>query len=271
MTGSPEVSATGAGRRGTAFLDTNALMQLSLYWEACRHTKTDLQAQMDHVQFFATVEAACATNTELRTYQLDQPTRTAIRTGLRLFHNMFERKERWDFLTTNLCWAELRQNLFAAQIMERLSRARIPYRLQVKRPLQVFNRHLSPQDVEALGGLLDEFQAELDQKYGIIVTVAERIDGVTSDLIAATAEVIWTHVLMDVMDSYVYGASVLCMSEVLITGDGPLTGVVSQLWQPTSEEWKEVVASIGAKLEEVLGEKRFRLPQPKGIADDFPF
>jgi len=64
------------------------------------------------------------------------------------------------------------------------------------------------------------FFEQLGGNYGISVQTAE--DALTDfRAVAAAAEKIWSMVLLEVMDAFIYSSAVISMADIIITRDSP--------------------------------------------------
>ena len=89
---------------------------------------------------------------------------------------------------------------------------------------------------------------------------------VTVDDVWSTAREVWSRVLIEVMDSYIYAAAIEIEADAFLTSDGSLYEALSQLSNP-SAEWDPLVTS----LKEALGKPTdARLPQPVRPREPLP-
>ena len=82
--------------------------------------------------------------------------------------------------------------------------------------------------------------------YGIdIVEVEQSSAGttVTVEDVWNTARAVWSRVLMDVMDSYIYAAAVEIEADVFMTSDGSLLEALANLRNP-SGDWVSLTRSL---------------------------
>ena len=88
-----------------------------------------------------------------------------------------------------------------------------------------------------------------DPSRGAIVALADIWEG---------ARELWSHVLMDVLDAYVYVAACLVRADVFVSGDENLRHALALLHDPDSE-WTPTVVSLRQALGLAPGAT---LPQP---------
>ena len=140
----------------------------------------------------------------------------------------------------------------------------------MKRPQILFRRALETNDYVKLQSDMDGFFESLKLDYGIEIVEVERSStgtAVTVDDVWSTAREVWSRVLIEVMDSYIYAAAVEIEADVFLTSDGSLYEALSQLSNPDAE-WVPLVTSLKAALGKSTDA---RLPQPVRPSDPLPF
>lgn len=219
-----------------AFIDTNALLDLFAYWRTCRAFSFPL----DKCSNFEDIKLAIANATH--PLMLDTNDLEPVRPGLTLFQEMAEENKEWDFFTSQLCLSEMRHTLLEDQATEKLISSRIPYRLRKERPLIVYRKILNQKDFSTLESDVAEFFKQL-RDHGIIAQTAEEK---ATDLrtISIIGEKIWSHVLLEVMDAFIYASAVSSMADVLVTRDSAFRTAVNNLHHPPNEEWKQLKLSL---------------------------
>jgi hypothetical protein len=165
-----------------------------------------------------------------------------VKRGITLFQEMTKENTDWDFFTSQLCLSEMRYTLLEDHATEKLISSRIPYRLRRERPLIIYRKILSQTDFSTLENEVVEFFRELSD-VGIITQTAEEK---ATDLrtIAIVGEKVWSHVLLEVMDAFIYASAVSCMADILVTRDSAFRVVVNNLHHPPDEEWKQLKISL---------------------------
>jgi len=234
-------AAVGVPTR-TAFLDTNGLLELSLYWETCQAASVTL----DSVLTYASLKSALP-----RRYRGFQPARStaqAVGRGQKLFHQLWGRRNDWDYYTSAICRAEMHHVLLEQSAQRSLTGMRIPQRLRSDRPLLVFRQTLQTSDYTALDQKLSDFFDDLRLSYGVDIKTAEDLSSLDERDVRTAAKIIWSHVLMEVMDAFIFGCAVVTFSETLVTRDGPFLEAVNQLAGSTESRWRNARASIAAAI-----------------------
>ena len=88
---------------------------------------------------------------------------------------------------------------------------RVPRSVRVKRPQRLFRAALEEADYGRLRGDISRFREELRTEYGLdIVTVEDQSAGFGLDTrnIWQIAEAVWSHVLIESLDGYLYAAAI---------------------------------------------------------------
>ena len=116
---------------------------------------------------------------------------------------------------------------------------------------------------------IDGFRDSLKLNYLIdIVSVEDSSAGTTVpvDSIWNVAEKVWSHVLMEVIDAYIYAAAIAVKADVFVTADNSLHEAIRHLSQP-QDEWVPLVAS----LKEAVGlDMDAALPRPIKLSTALP-
>ena len=225
----------------SAFLDTNPLVNMFDLWKTCSYAGIHLDAITD----WATLKAALGRKNST-TAQISALDARDVKMGIDCFRNLEGEKESYQFYTSSVCRSEMHHVVLDALASERLVRRRIPHRLRVKRPQVLYRRALESGDYLKLQRDLDEFFESLRVDYGIdIVEVEQESAGttVTSEDVWNTARAVWSRVLIDVMDSYIYAAAVEIEADVFMTSDGSLLEALANLRNP-SGEWVSLTRSL---------------------------
>ena len=239
-------SGTGAAQvPKSAFLDTNALINLFCFWEACNAAG----AKPDSVAGWSALKAALKGRNKFAA-DLNSDDASAVSVGMRCFQNLSNSSGIYQYYSSMVCRSEMHHVILESLGMERLVRRRIPHSLRVKRPQVLYRRALQSRDYRNLRGDLDGFFESLKLDYGIdIVEVEEHSAGtsVTSDDIWGTAHEVWSRILLDVMDSYIYAAAIEIEADAFVTSDNSLVDALNNLYSP-SGEWLSLVRSLKRSL-----------------------
>lgn len=262
--GSPD-----GGVQRAAFLDTNGLVALFSFWDAGRDAMVRLDAISDWAGLKSALEIAGVSSGTLNSENSEQ-----IKTGMRLFGNLFRNVATYQYLTSHVAWSELHHVLLADLSMERMMLRRVPRSVRVKRPQMLFRAALQEADYQKLRADLAAFREAMKEEYGLnLITVEDRTVGVGPDPreIWQIAEEVWSHVLIETVDAYLYAAAIGGGASVFVTSDGSFRSAVNNLWQPQGN-WKELVDSLKLALDGVpsLEDDAVYLPQGIGLGDPLP-
>ena len=153
--------------------------------------------------------------------------------------------------------------------MERMILQGVPRSMRVKRPQMLFRAALEEADYSELQDDLHAFQDELREDYGLdVITVEDQSAGFVADPrdVWECAQAVWSHVLIEVLDAYLYAAAVAAGADVFITADDSLSDALKRL-NETEEDWEELASSLKRALSEVLrldteADSPVELPRP---------
>ena len=234
-------ASTGDILPKSAFLDTNALVDMLDFWAACR----DASVELDAVPDWGTLKAAL---NELNRpiAQLSGKDAESVKRGIRCFRNLTDNREQYIYFTSSVCRSELHHEFLDAIASERLVMQKIPYRVRVRRPQVLYRKALDNSDFTAIQEDIEEFFKSLLMDYELdIVEVESGSAGTTVsfDDVWITAREVWSRILIDVLDCYIYASSVKIESDVFLTSDSNLTDSLDHLYNPTGE-WVEVTKSL---------------------------
>ena len=239
-----------------AFLDTNALVNLYTFWEACRIARIGMSSVAD----WSAVRNALVQSISMAPNLFERDDFEPIRTGLRLFSHIQQAKPDYDFYCCHVNRSELHHVLLSADAGAELHRQRVPRSLAVKRPLIVHRRVLPHDAYLRVDQQIEDFFHTLSGEHSIdIKSVENERTGlsVPSEDIFATAEIIWSHVLMETMDAYVFAAAIECEADCLLTSDSAFRATVNNL-RTNQGEWWTVSRALRASLKKPAG---FAFPQ----------
>ena len=231
----------------TAFLDTNTLLKLFSFWEACQV----VVMRLDSVHSWEDLRTALITTTTPTAQALEATDFAIVSEGLRCFQSINQAKLSYDFFSCNVCHSEMHRTILESTATDRLIRARIPFSLRNSRPLLVHQHVLQNADYKMITEQRREFFSSLQQDYHIDIRMLDDpVHGplVRPEDILITAEALWSRVLIETMDAYIYAAAIECEADYLLTSDRPLRQIAHNLRRP-SEEW----ITVAQDLREVLG------------------
>ena len=229
-----------------AFLDTNALVRLFNFWEVCRIAQVSLSSVSD----WKSLRQNLAKATTPFALDLKKDDFDLIRIGHACFQQLYNGKGDFDFLCCQVSRSELHNVLLAAKALDELRLRKVPRSLVIKRPLIVYQLALPSNAYSDMENQIDDFFDAMRNEYLIDIKVVEEpANGypITSEDIFRTAKKIWSHVLMETMDAYIFAAAVEVDADYLITSDIPFRNTVNGLRQG-QKEWQDVAYALKAAL-----------------------
>lgn len=246
------------------FLDSNILVRLFLLWDVCRSAGIRLDDFSEWVDLKSALKTATGTTTAM-----NRDDGEFVRLGLISFLRLSEGTGVYHYFTSRVCWSEVHHVLLEARGLEQLVLQGVPHSLRIKRPQMLYRVALERGDYVRLDADLDDFREALRLDYGLdVIDVEDPSAGfaVTSDDIWTAAQVVWSHVLMEVIDAYIYGAAVRIAADIFITADESLRTALGHLSRPQGD-WVPLVASLKQALE--LSTDAL-LPQPIHPSEPLP-
>lgn len=243
-----------------AFLDTNALVKLFTFWEACQIAKVSLSS----VSGWQSLRQDLANATTPLVSSLESADFDSVQMGYRCFQRLDAAKTDFGFLCCQVSRSELHHVLLSATASEELHRHRVPRSLANKRPLIVHQLALPSNAYAEIESQIDEFFETMSDAYSIDIKVLEdprHSYHVSSEEIFETARKIWSHVLMETMDSYIFAAAIQADADCLITSDAALRNTVNGIQQGQGE-WQDVASALEAALD---GNHAFSFPRGLGL------
>ena len=240
-----------------AFLDTTALVRLFNFWEACQVAGVSLSSVAD----WKSLRQDLANATTPLVAALKRDDFQSVQSGHQCFERLDASKTTFGFLCCQVSRSELHHVLLSATASEELHRHRVPRSLANKRPLIVHQLALSPNAYAEIESQIDDFFDTMRNVHSIDINILEDPANsyyVPSEEVFETARKIWSHVLMETMDSYIFAAAIQADADYLMTSDTAFRNTVNGLQQGQGE-W-QVVASA---LKVALGSNR---SLPRGIA-----
>ena len=238
----------------TAFLDTNALIRLFGFWEACGVAKVSMDSVIDWKDLRCKLKG----NRIPIVGAFEEGDFGEVRDGLSCFKNLYQAKRTYDYFTCQVSRSEMHRVILNSRAAEGLIRRRVPRSLRNKRPLIVHRTVLKNADYRAIDDQLVECFECLSLDHGIkIPDLEESGSGVTVTNILLAAKAIWSRVLMETMDAYIYAAAIECEADYFLTADAALIDAANEINNP-SGEWTYVEQA----LRKALGKpKAFKFPK----------
>lgn len=223
---------TTQGMKKTAFLDTNALIRLFGFWEACEVAKVS----MDSVTDWKDLRCKLKGNRIPIVGAFEEGDFGEVRDGLVCFKSLSQARCTYDYFTCQVSHSEMHRTILSSRATEKMSRRRVPRSLRNKRPLIVHRTVLKNEDYRVIDDQMNEFFECLSIDHGIrIPNLEESSSGVTATTILMTAKAIWSRVLIETMDAYIYAAAVECEADFFLTGDSALRQAAINLNKPSGE------------------------------------
>ena len=244
----------------SAFLDTNALVNLFCYWEACDLAGIALNGVADWNALKAALVGA-----NIPALILTRDDAQSVRAGHRWFNNLESNLGRYQYYSSSICRSEMHHVLLESLAMDRLVSQRVPRGLRFRRPQVLHRRVLQSSDYQSISGDIDAFFDSLRQDHGIHIVDVEDFtsgSGIPIDDIWNTAREVWSRVLIDVMDSYIYAAAVELQADTFLTSDGSLYEALDNLSNPAGD-WIQLVSSLKTALG-IPQNRTFPIPKTPG-------
>lgn len=257
-------SESVVGSSKSAFLDTNALVSLFVFREVCNAAGISLDAVADWSGLKVALEAK-----NQFTAGLNSTDAGIVSVGLTYFQKLSNNANSYQYFSSTVCRSEMHHVLLESRGLESLIRQKVPHGLRVKRPQILYRRALETNDYVELQNDMDGFFESLRFDYGIEIVEVELTStgtAVTVDDVWSTAREVWSRVLIEVMDSYIYAAAIEIEADAFLTSDSSLYEALTQLSNP-GDEWDPLVISLKESLGKPTGT---RLPQPVRPRDPLP-
>jgi len=235
------MTADRSPTQASAFLDSNVLVGLFQLWDVCRAA----DSQPGDVHEWGDLKQAL-TRAGIEVADLSRPDAEYVRAGLTSFQSLRQGVGQYHFYSSRVCWAELQHVILEARGLEQLILRGVPHSLRIKRPQVLYRVALDADSYAKLAADIDIFRDELRFSYELDIVDAE--DGATG-MSVPTADIweaaqnLWSHVLMEVIDAYVYAAAIRVSADVFVTSDGPLFAALELLSEP-NDEWASLVTSL---------------------------
>ena len=257
------LETSNSGIQPSAFLDSSVLVSLYQFWDTCECANVQLDEIQNMDYLMQALEAAEVTTDALRATDTE-----AVKRGMLSFQSLNTSGPNYICFSSQICWSQAHHVLLEARGLEHLIRQGVPRSLRMKRPQALYRSFLQEPDYAELEDRIEAFRNTLNEDYQVDVINAEDPSvgfGITANDIWESAQAIWSHVLMEVIDAYVCAAAVRLGANVFMSQDYALRDVFKQLREPT-EDW---TATANA-LEDALGVEREDWPKPLTPASTLP-
>ena len=230
--------------RKTVFLDTNALVRLFWFWEACNITGLSL----DSVDSWEELRTSLETNTEIPLGIFIRRDFEDIESGRKFFVRLNDAKERCDYFSCQICRSELHHVILTSKATESLIRLRVSQSLRNKRPLLIYRTALDRADYEQIDKQISDFFATLADPFEIKIPNIEDFQmGDSMTITLEVAKAFWSRVLIETMDAFIYGAAIESRADYFVTTDTPFLLAING-FRSSSGEWAHVSQSLRNEL-----------------------
>ena len=242
----------------TAFLDTNVLVRLFWYWEAC----TIVGASLDSVSSWKELRASLKASGITLMDDFTKRDFEDLESGRKFFGRLNEAKKRCDYFSCQICRSELHHVILTSAATESLVRHRISQSLRSKRPLLIYRIALDNSDYEQIDKQIDDFFATLLNQFEINIPSIEEIEtGVSMTTTFEVAKAFWSRILTETMDAFIYGAAIESRANYFVTADTPLLLAINDFRTSTRD---------GTQVEQSLRNELLRLGR-LNESEDFSF
>ncbi len=239
----------------SAFLDSSVLVSLFHFWDTCECASVQLDKVQNVDHLLKALNSADVATDALRATDSE-----AVKRGMLSFQNLNMPDPNYLCFSSQVCWSQAHHVLLEARGLEHLIRQGIPRSLRIKRPQALYRSSLQAPDYAELEDRMEAFRNTLKQDFHLDVIDAEDPSagfGITASDIWESAHVVWSHILMEIIDAYVCAAAVRLGADVFMTQDYALRDVFKQLREP-DEDWMVTARA----LEDALGVEKLNLPRP---------
>lgn len=247
----------------SAFLDSSVLVSLFQFWDTCDCASVQLDEveKMDHLM--KALESADVTTDTLKATDAE-----TVKRGMLSFQSLQTSVPNYLYFSSQVCWSQMHHVFLEARGLEHLIRQGVPHSLRMKRPQALYRGFLQEPDYAELEGRIETFRNTLKQDYQLDVINAEDLSaglGITAGDIWESAQTIWSHVLMDVIDAYACAATIRLGVDVFISQDYALRSLFNHLREP-DDDWTTTASS----LENAFGVEREDWPRALTPASTLP-
>lgn len=249
------LETSSSGFQPSAFLDSSVLVSLFQFWDTCECASVQLGEVQDMAYLMNALESAEVTTDALKATDTE-----AVKRGMLSFQNLNASEPNYICFSSQICWSQAHHVLLESRGLEHLIRQGVPLSLRMKRPQALYRGSLQEPDYAELEDRIEAFRNTLNEDYHVDVIDAEDPSvgfGITASDIWESAQAIWSHVLMEVIDAYVCAAAVRLGADVFISQDYALRDVFKRLREP-DDDW----TATATALEDALGVEKENLPRP---------
>jgi len=247
----------------SAFLDSSVLVSLFQFWDTCECANVQLDEVQNMDYLMQALEAAEVTTDALRATDTE-----AVKRGMKSFQSLSASVPHYLYFSSQVCWSQMHHVFLEARGLEHLIRQGVPHSLRMKRPQALYRGFLQEPDYTELEDRIETFRNTLKQDYQLDVINAEEPSaglGITAGDIWESAQAIWSHILMGVIDAYACAATIRLGVDVFISQDSTLRNLFNHLRNP-DEDWMATASS----LENTFGIERGDWPIPLTPASALP-
>ena len=247
----------------SAFLDSSVLVSLFQFWDTCECANVQLDEVQNMDYLMEALKSADVTTDALNTTH-----RETVKRGMRSFQSLNRPDPNYLCFTSRVCWSQTHHVLLEARGLEQLIRHGVPHSLRMKRPQVLYRGSLQESDYTELEDRMEAFRNTLKLDHHLDVFDAEDPSagfGITPNDIWESAQAIWSHILMGVIDAYACAATIRLGVDVFISQDSTLRNLFNHLRNP-DEDWMATASS----LENTFGIERGDWPIPLTPASALP-
>ena len=187
-----------------------------------------------------------------------------VANGLSCFTSLNQAKGSCDYFSCQVSRSEMHHVILSAKAEDGLIRQRVSKSLRSKRPLLLYRYVLDGTDYEHIHEQLESFFDTLYEVHGINIQIVERIGhGPTATSILEIAEAVWSHVLTETMDAYIYAAAIECRADYFVSTDSALIQAANSL-RSASGEWADVARALREaliRLQALEETEEFKFPE----------
>ena len=228
----------------TALLDTNALLNMFGFWETCHWGSLDMQSINDRAQ----LREELKTNKIPWNEQFTKDHFKSIEQGLKCFKALANATDRYQYRSSLVCRSEMHRVILSAHAHAGLNRNRVPLSLQKSRPLVLHQAILTDADYQRIDGEINQFFETLKETHDINIINVEN-EGIQTEEIFQVAQGIWSNILIETMDAYIYAAAICARADCFITSDDALKSTANKLREAKETNWKEIKDKLTTMLQ----------------------
>lgn len=224
------------------FLDSSVLISLFQFWEACQ--AADAADRLHKISRWLDLEASLQAAGVITDGV--KPSE-AISRGIASFQRLTAASSACLFYSSHTCWSRVHHTLLESRGLEGLVRNGVPQSLRDKRPQMLYRVALKDSDYDELRHQMNQFRDSMTLDYGIDVIDVEdpsrRLNLIPGEIWDCAQEV-WSRVLMDVHDAYVYAAAILVGVDIFVSSDEILR-LALKVFNDESKDWTVLREALG--------------------------